>query len=68
LAKLKQLKDPMYLEEQRLKAEEEKRLARVVEEQRRRETPGTWEHYNARQEEANRRAREANAVGTTSET
>jgi hypothetical protein len=68
LARLKQLKDPMYLEEQRLKAEEEKRLAWVVEEQRRRETPGTWEHYNARQEEANRRAREANAVGTTSET
>jgi hypothetical protein len=38
----------MYLEEQWLKAEEEKRLAREAEEKRRRETPRTWEHYKAR--------------------
>jgi hypothetical protein len=31
-------------------------------------TPGTWEHYLAKQEEANRRAREADLGGTTSET
>jgi hypothetical protein len=34
----------MYCEEQWLKAEEEKRLAREAEEKRRRETSGTWEH------------------------
>jgi hypothetical protein len=41
----------MYLEEQRqlqMKAKEEKRLAWEDEEQRRRETPGTWEHYFAK--------------------
>jgi hypothetical protein len=38
----------MYLEERRLKAEEEKMLAREAKEQRRHETPGTWKHYNAR--------------------
>jgi hypothetical protein len=38
----------MYLEEQWLKAEEEKRLAREAEEKRRRETHRTWEHYKAR--------------------
>jgi hypothetical protein len=61
----------MYLEEQRqlqMKAKEEKRLAREAKEQRRRETPGTWEHYYAKQKEANRCAREADAGGTTSET
>jgi hypothetical protein len=58
----------MYLEEQWLKAEEEKRLALEVKEQWRRETPGTWEHYNARQEEANRQAREVDAGGMTFET
>jgi hypothetical protein len=47
---------------------EEKSLAREVEEKRRGETPGTWEHYIAKQEEANRCAREANVGGTTSET
>jgi hypothetical protein len=65
------MRDPMYLEEERqlqMKAKKEKRLAREFEEQRRRETPGTWEHYFAKQEEANRRAREADARGTTSET
>jgi hypothetical protein len=41
LARLKQLKDLMYLEEQRLKAEEEKRLAQEAEEKRRCETLGT---------------------------
>jgi hypothetical protein len=57
----------MYLEEQWLEYEEEKSLAPEAEEKRRHETPGTWEHYKARQEEANRRAREAYAGGTTSE-
>jgi hypothetical protein len=37
----------MYYEEQRLKAEEEKMLAREAEEKVRRETPGTWEHQTA---------------------
>jgi hypothetical protein len=67
LPRLKQLKDPIYLEDQRLKADEEKRLAREAKEQRRRETPEIWEHYNVRHEEANRRAREVDAGGTTSE-
>jgi hypothetical protein len=39
--RLQQLNDPMYYEEQRLKAEEEKRLAQKAEEKVRRETPGT---------------------------
>jgi hypothetical protein len=47
--------------------EEEKRLAQEAEQQRRHETPNTWEHYKARQEEANRHAREAHTKGTTSE-
>jgi hypothetical protein len=64
---LQQLNDPVYYKEQRLKAEEEKRLAREAEEKRRRETPGTWEHQKALQEEANIRAREIDAGGTTSE-
>jgi hypothetical protein len=42
--RLQQLNDLMYYEEQRLKAEEEKMLAREAEEKVRRETPGTWEH------------------------
>jgi hypothetical protein len=33
--------DPIYLEEERLKVEEEKRLAQEAEKQRRCETPGT---------------------------
>jgi hypothetical protein len=41
-----------------MKAEEEKRLAHEIEQQRRHETPRTWEHYKAKQEEANRRAKE----------
>jgi hypothetical protein len=48
-----------------MKAEEEKRLA---EQQRRCETPDIWEYYKARQDEADRRAREADVGGTTSET
>jgi hypothetical protein len=58
----------VYVEEQWCKAEEEKRLAQEAELKRRRETPGTWEHYKAQCDEANRCAREANAGGTTSET
>jgi 5'-deoxynucleotidase YfbR-like HD superfamily hydrolase len=70
-AREKQLKDPLYHEEQRQqqkKAEEEKRLAQEVEQQRRCETPRTWKHYKAKQEEANRRAREADLASMTSET
>jgi hypothetical protein len=61
----------MYHEEQcqqQMKAEEEKRLAHEIEQQRRHETPGTWEHYKAKQEEANIRARETDLRGMTSET
>jgi hypothetical protein len=47
--------------------EEGKRLAGEVEEQRRHETPGTWERYFAKQEEANRRVRVAGLGGMTSE-
>jgi hypothetical protein len=65
---MQQLNDLVYYEEQRLKAEEEKRLAWEAEEKVRRETPGTWEHQNVVQEEANRCARETDDGGTTSET
>jgi hypothetical protein len=61
----------MYIEEQhqqRMKDEEAERLAREAEQHRRRETPETWEHYFAKQEEANRRARAADLGGMTSET
>jgi hypothetical protein len=37
----------MYYMEQRLKAEEEKSLAREAEEKVRRETPGIWKHQKA---------------------
>jgi hypothetical protein len=67
-ARQQQLNDPMYVKEQRCKAEEEKRLAQEVELKRRRETPRIWKHYHARCEEANTHAREADAGGTTSET
>jgi hypothetical protein len=69
-AREKQMKDLMYLEEQRqqqMKAEEEKRLAQEGEQHRRRETLDTWEHNFVKQEEANRHAREADLGGTTSE-
>jgi hypothetical protein len=42
--RLQQLNDPVYYEEQQLKADEEKRLAQEAEEKVGRETPGTWEH------------------------
>jgi hypothetical protein len=58
----------MYYKEQRLKGEDEKRLAREAEENVMHETPGTWEHQKIVQEEANKRAREADDGGTTSET
>jgi hypothetical protein len=51
-----------------MKAEEEKRLAQEAEQQRRHETPDTWEYYFIKQEEMNRRTREADLGGTTSET
>jgi hypothetical protein len=51
-----------------MKVEEEKRSAREVKEQRRRETHRTWEHYFVKQEDVNRRAREADARGTTFKT
>jgi hypothetical protein len=66
--RLQQLNDPMYVEEQWCKAKEEKRLAQEAELKRRRETPGTWEHYKAQCDEVNRHAREADAGGTTPET
>jgi hypothetical protein len=66
--RLQQLNDPVYYEEQWLKAKEEKRLAQEAEEKVRRETPGTWEHQKVVQEEANRRAREADDGGMTYET
>jgi hypothetical protein len=50
-ARLQQLNDPMFVEEQRRKAEEEKRLAQEAELKRRHETPETCEHYQARCEE-----------------
>jgi hypothetical protein len=43
-------------------------LAWEAEEQRRRETSGTWKHYFAKQEEADRCARAVELGGTTSET
>jgi hypothetical protein len=70
LERVKQMKDPMYLKEQHqqlMQTEEEKRLAWEAEQQRRRETPGTWEHYIVKQEEANRRDRVAKLGGMTSE-
>jgi hypothetical protein len=70
-AREKQLKYLMYLEEQhqlQMKAKEEERLAQEVEQHKKRETPDTWEHYFAKQEEANRRAREVGLRGMTSET
>jgi hypothetical protein len=67
-ARLQQLNDPVYVEEQWCKVEEEKRLAQEAELKRRRETPRTWEHYKAQCDEANRCARETDAGGMTSET
>jgi hypothetical protein len=58
----------VYVKEQRRKVEEEKRLAQEAELKRRHETPGTWEHFQARCKETDIRTREANAWDTTSET
>jgi hypothetical protein len=51
-----------------MKVEEEKSLAQEAEQQRRCETPDTWERYFTKQEEVNECAREAGAGGTTFET
>jgi glycyl-tRNA synthetase beta subunit len=67
VARVKQLKDLMYLEEQRKKVEEAKRLAREAEQQRRHEDPRTWEYHFAKAEEKNRHARVAELEGTTSD-
>jgi hypothetical protein len=58
----------MYYKEQRLKAEEEKRLAWEAEEKVRRKTLVTWEHQKVVQEEVDKRAKEADDGSTTSET
>jgi hypothetical protein len=71
VARVKQLKDHVYLEEQRQqrkKVEEEKRLAWEVEQQRSREDPRTWEYHIAKAKENNRRRKAAKREGTTSET
>jgi hypothetical protein len=65
---VKQLKDLMYLEEQRQqrkKVEEVKRLPWETKEQRRCEDPKTWKHYFAKVEEANIHAKAADLEGTT---
>jgi hypothetical protein len=67
-ARLQQLNDPVYVEEQWRKAEKENWLSQKAKLKRRRETPGTWKHYQARREEADRRAREADAGDMTFET
>jgi hypothetical protein len=51
-----------------MKAEEEKRLAREAEQQRRRETPGIWEYHIAKAEENNECHKADEREGTTSET
>jgi hypothetical protein len=66
--RLQQLNDPIYVEELRRKAKEEKRLPHEAELKRRRETPRTWEHYKAQCDEVDICAREADAAGMTSET
>jgi hypothetical protein len=71
VTRMKQLYDPMYIEEQhqqQMKDDEGKRLAWEAKEQRRCETPGIWEHYFTKEEETNIRARAAELGGTTSET
>jgi hypothetical protein len=67
-ARMQQLNDHVYVEDQWHKAEEEKWLAQKAGLKRRRETPGTCEYYKAQCDEANRRAREADAGGMISET
>jgi hypothetical protein len=53
------LNDLVYVEEQRRKGEEEKRLVQEAEVKRRCDIPRTWEHYKAQCDEADIRAREA---------
>jgi hypothetical protein len=65
---LQQVNDPVYVEEQQRKADEEKSLTQEAELKRRRETPVTWEHYQGRCEEVDKRARGAHAGDMTSET
>jgi hypothetical protein len=53
---MKQLKDLMYREEQRqqrMKVEKEKRLAWEAEQQRRSDTPDTWEYHISKAKENN---------------
>jgi hypothetical protein len=71
VARMKQLKDLMYHEEQRqqrMKVEKEKRLAWEAEQQRRRDTPYTWEYHISKAKENNQRRWVAERDGTTSET
>jgi hypothetical protein len=71
VTKVKQLKDPMYLEEQRKqqkKVEEEERFAWEAEQHRRRNDPTTWEYHIAKAKEKNRHAREVEREGMTSKT
>jgi hypothetical protein len=67
-ARLQQLNNPVYCEEQRCKTEEEKRLAQEAEQKRMPKIPATWKHYKARCEEVDRCAREVDAGSTTSKT
>jgi hypothetical protein len=51
VSRVKQLKDPVYLEEQyqqRKKIEEDERLAQEVEQQRRHNDPKCWEFHIAK--------------------
>jgi hypothetical protein len=71
VARVKQLKDLVYLEEQhqqQKKNEEEERLVREVEQQRKRNDPKCWEYHIAKAEENIRQDIEAEHEGMTSET
>jgi hypothetical protein len=71
VARVKQLKDLMYHEEQhkqRKKLEEEERLAWEAEHERRHNDPKTLEYHIAKAQENKRRAREVEHERTTSET
>jgi hypothetical protein len=71
VARVNQLKNLVYLEEQHQqwkKVEEEKRLAWEAEQQRRREDSRIWEYYIAKVEENSRRREAATREGMTSET
>jgi hypothetical protein len=69
VARVKQLRDPVYHEEQhqqQMKAKEEKRLAREVEQQMRHETPDTWKYHIATAKENSQCHRAAERVGMIS--